>query len=669
MAKIKTNVLKILLIVLGLVLTSSFFYSSSLIVGADTVGGSNGDYVNYNDLKDNVSYSKMDITLDIRDDGSMKFTYDFDVCANTSSITEFYFIFPYIEYMYRDINGDGLSECERYYAKISNEQLAKGQSGNEILKRYVDDVEKNYLTIGIKNPTGYYKVGDVRNYEVSFDYDMTFNYQDGYDEIYINLLGGTYLKLSNVSFTINLPKDVNFNEYKPYIYTGRMASAGTFDDIELTNGNKISSTRSFDVNSGSALTYRQLLPEGYFKDSNKQGSLWIVLTVCFSLIAGGGLIFLKNKSKPDKMAIPVQLEMPNMLPTDAEVFYSHKITKKSLGATIIYLANLGYIKIETKGEKCEPEKLIKVKDLPNDFDGNIKTIFNRVFKNDKNEVYLDDLGSLTLYERMTEFKKTKESEFKTVGFTSDSKKRYIWIQVLDIVCSLVPLLFFFLQVKTSLGFIPQLFVSIFLPIVAGGILFACQEMKEGPKVMLFIFSAILSFATVSLMLNLDIFNSCIYAVVFYMLIVIIGFIPAYKHYSKEVIEDIRLIRGVKNYIEKVEKNRIEKLVMENPSVYYDILPFAYVLGVSDKWINAFEGVVIAPPAWLVGNDTVYVSFHTRQISAVCNGINRNMSSFVNSSRAQKFANSRSSWSSGSGSSGGGGGFSGGGGGGASFGGR
>jgi hypothetical protein len=243
MTKIKTNIFKILLIVLGLVLTSSFFYSSNLSVNAEVVGGGedeeyNGDYENYYASYDNVSYSRMDITIDVKNDGVMKFTYDFDVCANSNRITEFYFVFPYMETIYRDVNEDGEIEEDKYYGKISNETLVKGQEGNEVLKRYVDDVVDNYITIGVKNPTGYYNRGDIRNYKVSFDYDMHFNYQDGFDEIYINLLGGTNLKLSNVSFTINLPKDVDFSEYKPYIYAGRMASNNLFDDFEI-NGNSI----------------------------------------------------------------------------------------------------------------------------------------------------------------------------------------------------------------------------------------------------------------------------------------------------------------------------------------------------------------------------------------------------------------------------------------------
>ena len=42
--------------------------------------------------------------------------------------------------------------------------------------------------------------------------------------------------------------------------------------------------------------------------------------------------------------------------------------------------------------------------------------------------------------------------------------------------------------------------------------------------------------------------------------------------------------------------------MENPSYFYDILPYTYVLGVSSKWIKKFESINVEPPDWYSGYD-------------------------------------------------------------------
>lgn len=54
------------------------------------------------------------------------------------------------------------------------------------------------------------------------------------------------------------------------------------------------------------------------------------------------------------------------------------------------------------------------------------------------------------------------------------------------------------------------------------------------------------------------------------------------------------------FLETAEKEKLEQLVFEDPKYFYDILPYAYVLGVSDKWIKKFESIAVAPPQWYRG---------------------------------------------------------------------
>ena len=58
--------------------------------------------------------------------------------------------------------------------------------------------------------------------------------------------------------------------------------------------------------------------------------------------------------------------------------------------------------------------------------------------------------------------------------------------------------------------------------------------------------------------------------------------------------------GLKRFIEVAEKKRLEKMVEENPEYFYQILPYAYVLGVSDKWIKQFENIAVPQPEWCDG---------------------------------------------------------------------
>jgi uncharacterized membrane protein YgcG len=57
------------------------------------------------------------------------------------------------------------------------------------------------------------------------------------------------------------------------------------------------------------------------------------------------------------------------------------------------------------------------------------------------------------------------------------------------------------------------------------------------------------------------------------------------------------IMGLKRFIETAEVSRLEMLVHETPFIFYDVLPYAYVLGISDTWSSKFESLSIPSPTW------------------------------------------------------------------------
>ena len=115
------------------------------------------------------------------------------------------------------------------------------------------------------------------------------------------------------------------------------------------------------------------------------------------------------------------------------------------------------------------------------------------------------------------------------------------------------------------------------------------------------------------------------------------------------------IRGFKRFIKLGKKEQLEALVEKNPKYFYDILPYAYVLGVSHKWI---KDIVWQSPSWYDSTTAFDIhSFGTSMTRTM-----RNVSTVMHSSPSSGVDSfGSSSGSSGGGSSGGG---SGGGGGGA-----
>lgn len=67
-------------------------------------------------------------------------------------------------------------------------------------------------------------------------------------------------------------------------------------------------------------------------------------------------------------------------------------------------------------------------------------------------------------------------------------------------------------------------------------------------------------------------------------------------------EQLNSILGFREFLRDAEKERLELLLADDPQYYYNILPYANVLGVSDIWKNKFEGMTIEPPTYYSGGN-------------------------------------------------------------------
>lgn len=65
-------------------------------------------------------------------------------------------------------------------------------------------------------------------------------------------------------------------------------------------------------------------------------------------------------------------------------------------------------------------------------------------------------------------------------------------------------------------------------------------------------------------------------------------------YGQEILE--RTI-GFKEFLETAEKEKLEMLLEANSAYFFDLLPYALVLDVTDVWAKKFDGIVMEPPQW------------------------------------------------------------------------
>ena len=104
-----------------------------------------------------------------------------------------------------------------------------------------------------------------------------------------------------------------------------------------------------------------------------------------------------------------------------------------------------------------------------------------------------------------------------------------------------------------------------------------------------------------------------------------------------------------------EKERLEAMVLDNPNYFYDILPYTYVLGISDKWIKQFEEIGLTEPDWYDGTDHFSPKSFGKFMDQTMTSAKSSMSSSPSSSGGGGGGGSSGGGSSGGGSGGGGGG--------------
>lgn len=100
--------------------------------------------------------------------------------------------------------------------------------------------------------------------------------------------------------------------------------------------------------------------------------------------------------------------------------------------------------------------------------------------------------------------------------------------------------------------------------------------------------------------------------------------------THEYNERLGQVLGFREFILYTEKDRIEAMLEEEPDLFYTVLPYAQVLGVTDAWSDRFAGLNIRPPDYLYYNtadmvfDAIFFShiFHTLNLGLARNIVMR-----------------------------------------------
>lgn len=545
---------------------------------------------------------------------------------------------------------------------INNEYSTSRQNGNYKIQ------------IGSKNET----LTGKQNYTIKYTYNIGKDPVKDYDELYYNLIGTDWdTVIGNVSFTITMPK--NFDSSKLGFSSGSKGSTENSNVNFNVNENTITGNYNGILAPREALTVRCELPEGYFVGAGFTTSPMIYLMFIIPIL---GLIIsflLWCKFGRDNQVVETVEFYPPQGFNSLEIgfLYKGKADNRDVTSLLIYLANKGYIKISETEEKSLFSKIqgFKITKLK-EYDGNNvneKIFLDGLFKKkpklkellSENEMstesYVNEVTSIDLYDNFYITMKRilaniNNKENKNKIFEKSTSGKSIIIILLMIISVVTTIAIPTMEYAGFGELVLTLFLCAFyIPFFAVGIFAKLPLLFRVFWLGFTMFHSFFFFS--SLPIAEAITTDPIYLLGFIVgLVCLIGMIVCFKLMPKRTPygnEILGKLRGFKNFLETVEKEKLEAMVMQNPSYFYDILPYTYVLGVSDKWIRKFETISIQEPTWY-DSPTAFniVSFGTFMNSTMVSAQSAMSSSPSSSSSG---GSSSGGGSSGGGSGGGGGG--------------
>lgn len=412
--------------------------------------------------------------------------------------------------------------------------------------------------VSIENGNYVLQIGDADTYvEGEHEYTIKYTYMlgedqnNGFDELYYNIIGdGWDTYIQNVTFKITMPKE--FDKSKLGFSIGNYGTVGTYDINYDVNDNIITGSVARTLQPNEAVTVRLELEDGYFYFNKTLYNFKLALLVAVPALLFIIVIILWSKFGKDKKAVQtVEFYPPNGMSSADIAFWQSGLiaNNEKLTPLLIELANDGYIQIEeveTKSKKKSEFAITKLKDRYDKNDRAKEIFFNGLFKNGtRSKIYKSDLEDdfyLTL-NIIRELYNKPEKRHKVFEAKSLYMRILAWV-----LCAL----------------------SVFA--------------------VLFNFSNLFD-SNLKYILTLVGIIICIISFVFSFFI---------RKRTDEAVDILGKINGFKNFLETAEKDKLEALVDDDPAYFYNILPYAYVLGVSDKWMKKFESIAVEPPQWYYG---------------------------------------------------------------------
>lgn len=347
----------------------------------------------------------------------------------------------------------------------------------------------------------------------------------------------------------------------------------------------------------------------------------VIIPICCLLVSFLVWFVLDRNTKVEKTKEFYPPEGLNSI--DVGYIYKGYIVDRNVFSLILYLANKGYL-IFVEGKKRGIGFLKNIKIIMENNEQRLNgdearyldmlfikkisllsAIIKKQFSQEtEKEIKLSNLSDY-FYKMIAHLLRKYRVDIRNKYFTETWKSRYVVIIICMLItfCDILTVPMVNRLTGSDLGlYIFQVFILglFFTPMVYHNIPFVLKSMYT-LCICIIIYFNFKTYNTFNLIINNKYYME-VAGVGILCLCGMLYFLSRIPKRTEETLDVYIKIKGLVNFIKHASSEEIDKLSEENPNYFYDILPYAYSLGLYKTWIRKLKKDKVKQPSWYVGDE-------------------------------------------------------------------
>ena len=465
----------------------------------------------------------------------------------------------------------------------------------------------------VKIGSGSYTLTGENPYDIYYNIAMYEDENSEKDMLLLNLIPTDWeTDIMSSKCTVTLPKEADLSKAK--VFSGSYGTASNEDNAVMETGadGKTITITASDIPAHHGITLQLELPQGYWEGAPQFGKVSIAQMLLFLLGPVGAFLLWFLFGRDKDMVKTLEFYPPDDL-TPGEIGYlvDGKADRQDVISSIVWLADKGYIEIEELDRK--KFKFIAIQEPGAEVPYYIRLIYDGIFPGTGRERSTAQIGSSTTFGK--KFLKSKDAladMFK--GSQAITRPDSVMARWACTIAAMVPAAAFVTWGSINgdemgvFGFgwaAFHILVSIRLMCSVYDTIRSTSKIKTVLKSLGAIWFFTVGVAMLPLLSDaLSILSRPkALAVICYLFVgTLVSMFFAVIAIAKtdQYTDLLGRVLGFRDFIRTAEIDKLNELVEEDPQYFYHVMPYAYVFGLSNKWIKNFEDLPVTAPNWYRG---------------------------------------------------------------------